>query len=183
MAKKEVRNVELKGGSAYSDWSLSCVYGDDNARYHVWLSRDTLELRRSSSGDATLYKNAGRRDDGTLKKRGDAGHFHTRKLDADGAIGRIVVPAMLAKVPELLPAAKQRIADADAAEEGKYAIVRRKNRMTDCAAELYALVLLALDASTGSGHWRERARLVKNYIETGKAPIPPGALALEIKEI
>lgn len=83
--KRQVANVEMDGSE--HNVAMSCEY--QGARFHIWLDRKTLKPQ-----DSVLYKNP---------LEGAEDQFETRTLDHAGALGRIVVPAMLAKVKELTP--------------------------------------------------------------------------------
>ncbi len=83
---KTISKIGLSG-TEYSI-AVSCEY--DGARFHIWLNPKTLK----PNGDQTLYKNS-------IPERGEPGSFDTRKLDQNGATGRIIVPAMLAKAAKL----------------------------------------------------------------------------------
>lgn len=164
MAKKEVTNIVL-GLNEHGNAHLSCEY--DGARYHVWLDAKTMQPTKSFGADkgVTLFKNPPLGPNNKHLKLGDPGHFRTRHLDIDGAIGRIVVPAMLAKVPELLPAAQKALADKLAAEDRDLAAGRRAHQIRENAPELYALLCEAASFVAGRPMWEARFRALKQKIE------------------
>lgn len=98
---KQVTNIHLVPGGS-TQVALACDY--DGARFHVWISREKLlagiiepivggtfgiGARQSDNGEATLYKNPP-----LGVERGGPEDYKTRYLSLDGAIGRIVWPAM-----------------------------------------------------------------------------------------
>lgn len=174
MPKQPVENIELYYPQD-GDASLSCTYA--GARYHVWLCKqDVADWKpgvpldfdhvRITHGEAgkELYQNPMDRN----LRPSDKGYFRTRHMRLDGPVGRVVVPAMLAKLPELLEPAKQRLEAAKvlAAQEHKDAV--RKAAIHREAEELYTLVkqAVALKLPSPNSPWSRKADEIINRIES-----------------
>lgn len=129
MAKaKEITDVGVGGSEHSSTYWLGCVY--DGARYHVWINKATHQ-----PDETTLYKNPP-----LGVEKGDPGHYWTRKLDLNGATGRMLLPAMLAArdAQGLVQKWRDELA-VKAAEELRVAEEARKAERIEAAApDLYA---------------------------------------------
>lgn len=148
--KEPLTNVHISSLSRRS-FALNCEHG--GARYHVWIDRTTMQP------DPILFKNAP-----SQVKQGDTGYFHTRKLDRNGAFGRIVFPLMwqAMKDERLYEKACEDDAAKEAAQEAERAVARRRYRIEQAAPDLYAALRLAVANSPG---WREAAHAALDKVE------------------
>lgn len=89
MAKIKPCNFSITG-SLLRSVAIGCEDETTGERFHIWVTDD----EKPRCADSVLFKNA---PVGTHK-------FSTRTLDQSGAIGRQLVPILLAKAAELLPA-------------------------------------------------------------------------------
>lgn len=125
-------NIEVGNIRSGDSFSVSCEF--DGARYHFWMDLQTQE-----PGDI-LYKNPP-----LGLARSDPGYFDTRTLTMSGAIGRTIVPAMLAAVPVLLPLAMEAEKQKKAAEEAEHQEAIRIRRIKEAGPKLLDALNAAKD--------------------------------------
>lgn len=111
----------------HTDDTVVVMCTQRGARFHIWADEALIP-----SGPY-VYKNA------PLElKPGDAGYFRTRRLLSHVGEGKFVFNAMMAEAPALLSGARQRYAEAQAAEA-----VARQQRIAEANVRNAAHVLLA----------------------------------------
>lgn len=136
--KEPITNVHINGLTSHS-FALCCEHG--GARYHVWIDRATMQP------GPILFKNAP-----SQVKQGEPGYFHTRKLDRNGAFGRIVFPLMwqAMKDARLYEKACEDDAAKEAAQEAEQAEALRRYRIEQAAPDLYAALRAIIETYGGT---------------------------------
>ena len=122
-SQKPITNIAVELSYLGSrTFPLCCDY--DGARYHLWIYSPTLE-----PADETLYKNP------PIGATGDD-RYPPRTLRQNAGVGKILVPAMMAKLPELHAAAVQACIDRNKEAAEKQREEARIRRIQEAGPEL-----------------------------------------------
>lgn len=120
--------VNVKLESSFSGCaSLSCDFA--GAHYHVWISKDTWLI----DDEAMMFKKIN-------------GSYKVRKLPIGGALGRRIIPHMLAMLPTLKPLYERTIAEEEAQVRRNMTASALANRVKEASPRLLASLLATTEA-------------------------------------
>lgn len=119
-------NVKLEG-SFSGCASLSCDFA--GAHYHVWISTVTWQL-----------------DEGAMMFKKIDGSQQVRKLPVSGALGRKIIPHMLAMLPTLKPLYERTVAEEEAQAQRSMVASALAYRIKEASPRLLASLLATAEA-------------------------------------
>lgn len=130
--KKPITDIQVDiSYLGYVSFPVSCNY--DGARYHLWINAETLQ-----PSDEVLYKNP------PLGVAPDQ-RYAPRTLRQAAGVGKILVPAMLANLPELVASALQALQAKREEQQAQLREAERTHRIKEAGPKLLRIAKLFME--------------------------------------